>query len=83
MNQIEALHQKFKQMLQATKELKDLSNQKGLSPHTVIHNLIDIDTISEASVQDKESIINMYNLAEDKRKELIEMLNRFDPSLVV
>lgn len=83
MTQLKAINTKFRQMLIATKELRELADAKGVCPHCIIHDIVDTSSISELSELDKESINNAYNIAEDRRKELIEMLTRFDPSLAV
>lgn len=83
MTQIKAIHTKFKQMLQATKELREISDVKGVCPHCLVHDIIDTSSIAELSPQSEESIRNAYATADAKRKELIEMLQRFGPSLAV
>lgn len=74
---MQAIHTKFKQLLSATKELRDLADKDGYCPHCVIHD------ICECPDSIKESLTSLYEVAEDKRKELIEMLERLDPSLAI
>lgn len=82
MTQLQAIHHKFKQMVSATKELQEIAEAKGVCAHCVIHDIIDTDSIAELSPQDIETIKNLYMRAEIKRTDLINMLKRFDPSLV-
>lgn len=77
MTQLQAINKKFKQLLEATKELRNLADKDGYCPHCVIHD------ICECPDNIKESLTNLYNIAEDKRKELISMLERLDPSLAI